>query len=807
MTGWIRRIGRYARPQWQAISLVVSLMLAGVAFEALKPWPMKLLVDYELKRQPLPSGAGWITKLPGAGSSFGLVAWTSAATLALFILAMGALVIQQYVLTSASARMSYDLSEDVFDHLQHLSLRFHRSHQVGDLTRRTTSDCDCVKTLIGAVALPVVTAIASLAVMFWVMYRLDAQLALVAVTVALPLAALMKAFSRPMSERALEQYQLEGELMALAEQALTALPVVQAYTQEPHEDDRFRSLSRRTVRAFVGATVSQLQFSVSTTTVTAIGTAGVMVIGGNHVLSGRTTVGSLLVFLSYLTSLYAPLETLTQVAAQFASARAAAARVIEVLDEDPDVVSPVDAVRLGRARGHVAIEHVTYGYEAGRPVLRDVTIEAQPGETVAIVGRTGAGKSTVVSLVARLSDPWEGRVTIDGVDVRDLDLGSLRANVAHVLQEPYLFSGTIGENIAYGRPGAPLDEVMAAAMAADAHDFIRAMPTGYDTVVGERGVTLSGGQRQRIAIARALLEDAPILVLDEPTAALDAETEAAVVRSLRTHTSGRTTFVIAHRLSTVESADRLVVIDQGSVVESGTPEEVRASGGIYAQMYAVQHGIDRSAAQLVRARAVGSGRSGCDPSIRTRPTVAFVGRIVPGGGLAELVDVACAVATLGGLPDLRLLLVGSDTGYGAELLDLAVSAGCPRLLELAGVVHNDDLPALLSTAHVLALPAVGRTSAGLTSLEAMACALPVVGFEGGTGTQFVVSEENGMLVAPGDWSQFAVALQSLLTDEDARSTLGRQARSSVMTVADHDAALDRLEKVYTAIAPAEPLSR
>jgi ATP-binding cassette subfamily B protein len=587
---WSRRLLRYGRPHRPELALVASLMLVAVAFDALKPWPLKLLVDYALKHKPLPAAASWIEHLPGAGSDRGLVAWLAAGTVAFFTLAAAALIIQRYVMSGVGSRMTYALGGDVFAHLQRLSLGFHRRNRTGDLSKRVTEDSECVRQLYVDVVLPVAAAVVTLLVMFAVMVRLDTELAAVAVFVAVPLAITLRRLTAPMTDKSYLQHQLEGEMLALAEQTLTALPVVQAFGREDFETSKYRSLSDRTVRAHLGVTRSQIAFQIVTSGVTATGTAFVIILGGLHVADGRLTLGSLLVFLSYLTSLYAPIETLAYVTASYATAAAGGRRVMEILNQPVDVDDKPDARSLdGRLDGFVRVDGVTYGYEPERPALDQVTFCAAPGETVAVVGRTGAGKSTLLSLIPRFFDPWSGTVSIDGYDVRDIKLQDLRRNIAIVLQEPFLLPVSVADNIAYGRPGATREEIVAAAQAASAHDFVVRLPDGYDTVIGERGASLSGGERQRLSIARAVLKDAQIVILDEPTSAIDIETEAKIVGALARLIEGRTTFVIAHRLSTVQRADRVLVMDEGRIIEEGTPAKLLANKGMFRRLHDLQH--------------------------------------------------------------------------------------------------------------------------------------------------------------------------------------------------------------------------
>jgi ATP-binding cassette subfamily B protein/subfamily B ATP-binding cassette protein MsbA len=374
---------------------------------------------------------------------------------------------------------------------------------------------------------------------------------------------------------------------------LTALPVVQSFRRERYEDGRFREATQKTLKAYFRALAAQLKFRLTVNAATTIGRAAIMILGGYRVLQGELTIGGLLVFLAYLGSLYEPLETLAHMTAGVASAEASAKRVLDVLDTQDHVPSALVATESpkGPWRGLVRFERVSFAYEPGHPVLCEVDFVAKPGEVVAIVGHTGAGKSTMMSLLLRLFDPCSGRITLDGADLRDIPLPEVRAQIGILLQEPFLLPVSIAENIAYGRPDASHEEIVAAAAAARADEFIRQLPDGYETTVGERGMTLSGGQKQRIAIARALLKNAPVIILDEPTSALDARTEWQVINEVRPLLAERTVFVIAHRLSTIRHADRVVVMQAGRIVQEGHHSELVAREGVYREMYR-EHSVE-----------------------------------------------------------------------------------------------------------------------------------------------------------------------------------------------------------------------
>ena len=565
-------------------------MLCKIGLDVLKPWPIIFLVDYVLQgKATSPLFPHLVALLPGAHRSENLVAWAVGATVLIFLLSWSIGLANAYANITLGQRMVYDLAADLFAKLQQLSLHFHLRRAVGDNIRRVTTDCTCVSIIVKDALLPVISALISLITMFAILWRIDATLTLLALAVAPYMAVVFHFYSPRMMNGSYRQQEIEGRVYNLVEQTFSAIPAVQAFGREPLNDQRFKQTMRDALAATLSLTNVQLQFKILIGLATATGTAGILWVGTQHAPRGLS-IGAILLFLSYLGSLYAPLEAMMYSTSTIQGAAGSARRVREILLAEQEVRDQSGAPPLSSVRGHVRIENVTFGHETGRPILRNVSLEARPGETVAIVGPTGAGKSTLVSLVPRFFDPWEGRVTLDGHDVRQVQLRSLRSHIALVLQEAFLFPLTIAENIAYGRPGATLAEIEAAARAANAHEFITRLPNGYQTVIGERGATLSGGERQRISIARALLKNAPVLILDEPTSALDVVTEGGLLDALERLAQGRATFIIAHRLSTIRRADRIVALKEGQIAESGTHDELLARGGVYASFFYTQFG-------------------------------------------------------------------------------------------------------------------------------------------------------------------------------------------------------------------------
>jgi ABC-type multidrug transport system fused ATPase/permease subunit len=597
VTSLSRWIASYVLGRWRGMTVILAMMLFKVAVDLVRPWPTKILVDNALRREPLSTSTlAALASLPGGvHSPSDLIAWCVLATVLLFLI--GWLLAAALAIASVSVgkQLSYDLAGDLFAHLQRLSLRFHTRRSTGDSIRRVLIDSGCLSAFVKDAIIPVVTAIVMLALMIAILWRLNPQLAVVSLSVIPIIGLAFHRYAKPMTETSYAQQRVDARIYETVERALSSVPAIQAFGRETHFDSEFRAVTADALGATLRATDVQLKFKTMIGVATALGTAGLLWVGAYQFLAGKLTAGGLLVFLSYLATLYSPVSVLAYSSATVQGATASARRVHELWQTSSEPRDRPGAAVLVRADGEIRLEHVSVGYEPSRPVLQDVTFHARVGQMIAIVGPTGAGKSTLVSLIPRFIDPWAGRVTLDGHDLRDLSIESLRRRVALVLQDSFLFPISIAQNIAYGRPGASSREIEAAARAANAHQFIVRLPDGYDTVIGERGATLSGGERQRLSIARALLTDAPVLILDEPTASLDVLTESLLLDALRRLSNGRTTFVIAHRLSTIRAADTILVVQHGRIVEAGSHDALVAAQGEYAGLYAQQFAPARHA--------------------------------------------------------------------------------------------------------------------------------------------------------------------------------------------------------------------
>jgi ATP-binding cassette, subfamily B, bacterial len=587
------QVARYLRPYRGAFVLAVLQVVLISALEILKPWPLKLVIDYVLPRTQAP----WPV-LAGLSSS----ALLAVATVGLIGIygALGVVsVLNNFTTISIGQGMVNDLRSRLYQHLQRLSLSFHSRAAVGDLIYRVTGDTYAIQTLAMNGVFPVLAAVMLLAGMFIVMLRLDWFLTLVALAVCPLLFLAIALLNRRITALAHEARASESAVYQLVQRGMSAIKVVQAFAKEEEEHRAFVSQSTASLRSSLRLYTLQTAFGAGTNLVLALGTAAVLWVGAQHVWSNTLTIGDMVVFISYLASLYAPINSIIQTYGAVQGAKAGMERVTEVLNAEQTVPDGKDEFRT-RPQGHVRLVDVSFAYSPERQTLHGINVDARPGEVIAVVGPTGAGKSTLVSLIPRFYDPTSGQVVIDNTDVRTLQLAALRAQISMVLQPPIVFPLSIRDNIAYGRPAAASNEIQRAAQMAQADEFIRRLPQGYDTVIGEQGATLSEGERQRLTIARALLRDAPILILDEPTSSVDTGTEAAIMEAIEQVLRGRTTFVIAHRLSTVRRASQILVIQNGAIVERGTFDELTQQRGVFHDLYARQFAPDAGEPRLQR---------------------------------------------------------------------------------------------------------------------------------------------------------------------------------------------------------------
>ncbi|MDX1578708.1 MAG: ABC transporter ATP-binding protein, partial [Gemmatimonadota bacterium] len=513
-----------------------------------------------------------------------------------------------YAQTRLEQGIILDFRSDLFEHAQRLSLAYHDKRRAGGLIFAINYQADSAAGLLMALQ-PLVQSGLTIVGMFWITYTIHARLALLSLLVVPILYYAVTYYMRHIDSRLRDVKNLEGESLSIIHEAVSMLRVIVAFGREKHEHRRFREHGEQAVDARVDVTVRQTAFSLAVNTTTAAGAALVLGFGVHQILQGRMTSGELLIVIAYVTSIYAPLEAISTTIGSLKERFISLEIAFDLLDEEPEIADAPDARPIDRAEGSVAFEGVSFGYEGRAETLRDIDIAVPGGSIVGIVGPTGAGKTTLVSLISRFYDPDEGRVLLDGTDVRTLTLASLRRQVSVVLQEPLLFSNTIRENIRYGRLDATDEEVIDAAKAANAHDFIMALPRRYSTQLGERGARLSGGERQRIAIARAFLKNAPILILDEPTSAIDSRTESVILDALDRLMVGRTTFMIAHRLSTIRNPDLILVMDGGRIVERGTLDELLAADGLFRQLWEIQTGagIDAGLGARTGLAAAGTG--------------------------------------------------------------------------------------------------------------------------------------------------------------------------------------------------------
>ncbi|WP_276502519.1 ABC transporter ATP-binding protein [Terrimonas pollutisoli] len=591
--GVIKRLLGYVSCYRIKLIALILVAMIGVSFEVVKPLPIKIVIDNVLAGHPLPAFLQDITGLTMPGGKRELLLFCIIAIV--FVTIGGTLVslIVSNMTVGLAQKLVYDISVDLFSKLQQLSLSFYSKNKVGDLLQRVTGDAFVIYFLVAQIIIPAITSLICLVAMFYIMSRIDMQMAIIAMAVVPLLAATLAYFSRPMNDTTMSQYKKQGDLSAFLQQSLSSIKIIQAFARESYMHGKLQDHAWDFGKAFQKATKVSTKYNQLITLITGLASAVLIGMGAYRGMNGNLSAGDLYIFLGYVTALYGPVNSLSTAVGTAVIIGSRGKRLFEILDSNEIVKEKVNPHSLKNVRGEIAFENVQFGYEdsTGKKnvILQDINFRTQPGQITAIVGPTGAGKTSLISMIARFYDPVKGRVTIDGFDLRNVQLHSLRENISLVLQESFLFPMTIRENIAFGKPGASFQEIMEAAKAAQAHDFIMRMPLQYDTPVSEMGSSLSGGEKQRIALARAFLKKASILILDEPTSALDALTESRIFKKLPEIAKDKTIFLISHRLSTIKHADQIITLQNGYVVETGTHENLMQQGNLYADLYKYQH--------------------------------------------------------------------------------------------------------------------------------------------------------------------------------------------------------------------------
>jgi subfamily B ATP-binding cassette protein MsbA len=574
--------------------LVIGFL--GVAGEGLanllEPWPLKIVLDNVLRSRP---GQGWLNGW--ILSTFGrdklsALNFAALAVLIIAIVGAGCSYVEKYVTTTVGQWVTHDLRRTLYSHIQRLSLAYHDHKQTGDLISRVTGDIDAIQSFIVSGLLDSMINSLTLVGMLGVMLYLNWKFTLIALSVAPFLFLVVFSYTRRIKKASREVRKKEGEIVSVMQEVLSSIRVVKAFAREDYEQKRLEEESLEGVEIGLRARALKAKLAPLVEVIVAVGTCLVLWFGARMVLSGALSPGSLVVFILYLGKMYKPMQQLSKMTDAYSKAVVGYERIREILDTHNEIKDIPGARRATKFKGAIAFEQVSFGYEPATLVLKDLNFSIEPGQVAALVGPTGAGKSTIISLIPRFYDPTSGVVKVDGQDVRRFQQKSLRQQISFVLQETLLFHGPIWNNIAYGKPEATRAEILRAAEMANANEFIEKLPEGYNTILGERGVTLSGGQRQRIAIARAIIRNTPILILDEPSSGLDAASEKLVFEALDRLMEARTSIVIAHRLSTIRRANCIFVLKDGTIVERGNHEELMRAGGLYSELHDIQFHSD-----------------------------------------------------------------------------------------------------------------------------------------------------------------------------------------------------------------------
>jgi ABC-type multidrug transport system fused ATPase/permease subunit len=584
-----RLVRELVRPYRSSLLIILSAMLTETAMSLAAPWPLKIIIDNVVGHHKLSPWLDDIVRpMPEGGQKMQVAAFAALAALLIAVIGAVASYIDNYYTESVGQWVAHDLRMQTYHHLQRLSLGYYNTHQTGALLSTITTDIQTIQGFASSSSLDILVDLLTIFSMLGLMFWLNWDFTLIALGITPFLLLFVSRFKKAVKKATHEVRKEQSEIVAVVQQGLESMQVIKAFGRQELQQKQLGDVSHATVEAALKARrIKSLLSPVVTITVAGC-TAVVLWRGAWLILHDMMTVGALTVFLAYLSRFFKPVKDLATMTNQIAQAAVGVERVRGILDTDTIIEEKPDAIEPGVLTGAIEFQNVAFGYDPEVPVLRDVSFKIESGQFIGVVGPTGAGKSTIVSLIPRFYDPLSGAIRVDGKDIRDLKLKDLRDQIGYVLQDTVLFRGTVAENIAFGRPDATMDEIIAAAKLANADEFIAKMPNGYNTMVGERGVTLSGGQRQRIGIARVMIRNSPILLLDEPTAALDTESEHLVIDALQRLMKGKTVITIAHRLSTIRDADRIFVISGGVVAEDGTHDELLTLGGIYSGLYHAQ---------------------------------------------------------------------------------------------------------------------------------------------------------------------------------------------------------------------------
>jgi subfamily B ATP-binding cassette protein MsbA len=580
-----RSIVDFLRPHWKALALALLAVVGEAGTDLLQPWPLKIVLDYLLQSKKPPT---WMA-VPLRWIGPNKLAVLNFAVLAVAVIAIvGAIssYLENYLTASVGQSVMHDLRRTLYHHIHRLSLAEHDEKRTGDLIGRVTTDIEAIQSFITTALLGILSSVLTLVGIIGIMLYLNWRFTLISLAIAPVLFVVV--YTRRIKKASRAVRKKESELLSIVQEVFSSIRVVKAFAREDYEERRFERQSLENVEtALLGRNIKGT-LSPIVDIIVAIGTCLMLGYGARLVLAGQLTPGGLVLFLFYLGMMYKPMRDLSKMTDTVSNAEVGFDRIREVLETDSGMRDQAGARRAGRFKGKIEFDKVSFGYSHDQLILKDMSFAIEPGQVAAFVGPTGGGKTTLISLVARFYDPLSGEVRIDGTNIRTYTMKSLRQQISFVLQETLLFRASVWENIAYGRPEASREEIIRAAKLANAHEFIEEMPEGYDTMVGERGVTLSGGQRQRIAIARAVIRDTPILILDEPTSGLDAASEQAVFEALDRLMKDKTSIVIAHHLATIRRADIIFVVKDNTLVERGTHDELLAAGGLYSELYEIQ---------------------------------------------------------------------------------------------------------------------------------------------------------------------------------------------------------------------------